>query len=369
VCRGGARPFLIQERRKQAGGSSAPLNLPPPPQHASTTQTLAVTNGTLTAIPQEMAALAALRDLDLHKNELQVFPHQLCALTGLTVCMHTHHHWRRAPRAFTFMFCNARQPPATRGMQSTLLTAHIMLSTAPPLDHTPQSLNLMGNRLSQLPQDFGRLVGLQKLGLKSNQLQQLPSSFTQLTNLVELFITDNALTELPRGFGAGLASLVKLQASFNPWRALPPDLLQLPRLEMFRLAAGHLPAWPSAPSSPPPANGGAGGAGAAGSGPPLPALAWCSLGGNPAAAHVPPIRGIPLVDVSEVEIDRGHPLGDGASGECFPGGWVFAFVWGWVAADPWGLVDSRVGVERETRRASLQMQRTGTLSTTPPSTP
>jgi hypothetical protein len=56
-----------------------PPTLPPPPQ------SLSVTNGTLTAIPQEMAALSALRELDLHKNELQVFPHQLCGLTGLTV--------------------------------------------------------------------------------------------------------------------------------------------------------------------------------------------------------------------------------------------------------------------------------------------
>lgn len=66
-----------------------------------------------------------------------------------------------------------------------------------------QSLNLMGNKLTKLPDRFGDLVGLKKLGLKSNALAQLPGSFTQLTNLVELFITDNQLTELPNG-GSGL---------------------------------------------------------------------------------------------------------------------------------------------------------------------
>jgi hypothetical protein len=36
------------------------------------------------------------------------------------------------------------------------------------------------------------------------------------------------------GFG-NLRSLVKLQASFNPFTALPADLWQLPQLELFRL--------------------------------------------------------------------------------------------------------------------------------------
>jgi hypothetical protein len=45
------------------------------------------------------------------------------------------------------------------------------------------------------------------------------------------------------GFGA-LTSLVKLQASFNPFTSLPGDMFDLPKLEMFRLAVGGLPAWP-----------------------------------------------------------------------------------------------------------------------------
>ncbi|GBF96205.1 hypothetical protein Rsub_08750 [Raphidocelis subcapitata] len=211
---------------------------------------LSVTGGTLASIPQELARLSDLRELDLGRNELRVFPHQLCALKGLT------------------------------------------------------ALNLMGNRLEQLPDRFGDLSGLYRLGLKSNGLRQLPGSFTRLTNLVELFITDNKLTELPEGFGA-LASLVKLQASFNPLAKLPADILNLPRLELFRLAAGDLPDWPR------PAGGSPGASGLP------PALAWCSMGGNPAAAPLPRIGELPLVDVSEVEVDRQKPLGEGASGECF----------------------------------------------------
>jgi hypothetical protein len=51
-------------------------------------------------------------------------------------------------------------------------------------------------------------------------------------------------TRYAAGFG-NLRSLVKLQASFNPFIALPADLWRLPQLELFRLAVGHLAQWPS----------------------------------------------------------------------------------------------------------------------------
>jgi hypothetical protein len=46
------------------------------------------------------------------------------------------------------------------------------------------------------------------------------------------------------GFGS-LRSLVKLQASFNAFSALPADMWRLPQLELFRLAVGHLGQWPA----------------------------------------------------------------------------------------------------------------------------
>jgi hypothetical protein len=47
------------------------------------------------------------------------------------------------------------------------------------------------------------------------------------------------------GFGT-LSSLVKLQASFNPFTHLPRDMFQhLKELEMFRLAVGKLQHWPN----------------------------------------------------------------------------------------------------------------------------
>lgn len=44
------------------------------------------------------------------------------------------------------------------------------------------------------------------------------------------------------GFGS-LKSLVKLQASYNPFEFLPDGLWDLPALELFRLAVGDLQHW------------------------------------------------------------------------------------------------------------------------------
>lgn len=56
--------------------------------------------------------------------------------------------------------------------------------------------------------------------------------------------TEHAAVMSFAGFGS-LKSLVKLQASYNPFETLPDDMWQLPALELFRLAVGHLKKWPA----------------------------------------------------------------------------------------------------------------------------
>lgn len=99
-------------------------------------------------------------------------------------------------------------------------------------------------------------------------------------------------------------SLVKLQASFNAFTAVPACLLHLPRLELLRVAVCAIATLPP---------GGAlldGGA--------LPRLAWFSVAGNPVCPQPPrPDPSMPLVEAKELEL--GQKLGDGASGEVFRG--------------------------------------------------
>lgn len=234
-------------------------------------RSLAVTGGCLAAVPAELSELSALRDLDLHANELRLLPPSLCSLTGLT------------------------------------------------------ALNLMGNALTALPDAIGGLTALRRLGLKSNRLAALPDGFTRLGRLEELFLTDNLLETLPDGVSA-LTSLVKLQGSFNPWKRLPAGLLELPRLELLRVAVGGLEAWPALAAEEDKEEEQEDGVGRRRHPRLPPALAWCSIGGNPAAARLPAIPGsVRRVELADLAAGRGRLLGEGASGQCYIGGCICAF--------------------------------------------
>lgn len=122
----------------------------------------------------------------------------------------------------------------------------------------------------------------------------------------------SAVPSLPRSHAgvSCLTSLVKLQASFNRFTALPEGLLRLPHLEMMRVAVCDIRSLPPGLQA-----GSASGV--------LPKLAWCSVAGNPCCPEAPAAApGLPTVAREELEL--GQKLGDGASGEVFRGeqdGW------------------------------------------------
>ena len=90
----------------------------------------------------------------------------------------------------------------------------------------------------------GKLCGARHLKLSEN-LTEFPTEILSLKETLEVLdLTGNQLSTLPEGFGR-LSSLVKLQASFNPFTHLPASLFDgLKELEMFRLAVGKLQQWP-----------------------------------------------------------------------------------------------------------------------------
>lgn len=71
-------------------------------------------------------------------------------------------------------------------------------------------LNMMGNKLTTLPDEVCELTNLYRLGLKGNKLETLPDNFGNLQNLVELFLTDNALKSFPDSMQR-CRELVKIQ--------------------------------------------------------------------------------------------------------------------------------------------------------------
>ncbi len=93
-------------------------------------------------------------------------------------------------------------------------------------------LYLWDNKLTKLPESFGKLTNLTYLSLSCDQLSELPESFGKLTNLTWLSLSGNQLTQLPKSIGK-LTNLTRLELSNNPIKSLPPELSHLRHITKF----------------------------------------------------------------------------------------------------------------------------------------
>ncbi len=199
------------------------------------------------------------------------------------------------------------------------------LAEVPPevFEHaeTLEALDLSGNRLTDLPDDFAKLTRLRRLFCSHNPFRVLPGVLGQCPQLSQigfrgcglrelplealpptvrwLTLTDNALQDLPPRLGER-TSLQKLMLAGNRLRALPESLAGAPRLELLRVAANDLEALPSWLAE-------------------MPALSWLAFAGNPAEAcrSDAPIRAI-----AWAELELGPLLGEGASGRIHAARWA-----------------------------------------------
>lgn len=93
-----------------------------------------------------------------------------------------------------------------------------------------------GNNLSELPEQFGSLKGLQEVHLSENSLTHLPDSVQNLVNLRVLKLTGNKLLCLPVDLGEAEA-LEELSVEENELTRFPPTFALLTNLRL--LEAGH----------------------------------------------------------------------------------------------------------------------------------
>lgn len=151
------------------------------------------------------------------------------------------------------------------------------------LADTLEVLDLSGNQLHTLPEDFGRFKklrilflsennftvfpevlaecpNLSMIGFKSNEISKIPEhAFPK--DLRWLILTDNRIEKLPDSMGA-LTKLQKCMLAGNRLSRLPESMQQCRSLELLRISANHLetlPDWLFA----------------------LPKLSWLACAGNP----------------------------------------------------------------------------------------
>lgn len=193
------------------------------------------------------------------------------------------------------------------------------------LADTLETLDLSGNALSRLPDDFARLTQLKVLFLSNNQFEVLPEILAQCPKLEMigfkanrihtvaenalpkatrwLILTDNQIGQLPDSMGQ-LASLQKLMLAGNKLTSLPESMANCRALQLLRISANELTALPEFLLQ-------------------LPKLAWLAYSGNPFCGEFAADPAA-FVNVSFEDIEQHEVLGQGASGVIYRASWVKA---------------------------------------------
>lgn len=154
-----------------------------------------------------------------------------------------------------------------------------------------------GNKFTELPAVLGKCPKLQMLGFRNNLIETVPgTSLGQ--SLRWLILTGNRITELPSEIGLCTA-LQKVALAGNQLTDLPVQMAACTKLELLRISANRfetLPAWLMA----------------------MPRLAWLGFGGNPfsARAETSALTESVVQDIlwSTLVIHPEKKLGEGASG-------------------------------------------------------
>lgn len=175
-------------------------------------------------------------------------------------------------------------------------------------------LDLSGNRLSELPDDFSRLRKLRIVFFSQNRFQEFPRVLAQCPDLEMvglkscrigsvqddalpatlrwLILTDNQLERLPDSIGDH-PRLQKLMLAGNQLRELPRTLSRCRNLELLRVSANQLEAFPEWLLD-------------------MPRLSWLAWSGNPFCARHEEHELPAEIDWKDLVLEQ--TLGQGASG-------------------------------------------------------
>lgn len=165
-------------------------------EHAATLEHLDLSGNRLTALPDRLVELKALKRLFVSNNPLEVLPPVLGQLPQLEMV--------------GFKSCALRHVP------EDALPARL------------RWLILTDNQLTELPDSLGHRPRLQKLALAGNRLRALPASFVKLARLELLRLSANDFPSLPDAV-LSLPRLSWLAFAGNPFCARPAHAtLELP---------------------------------------------------------------------------------------------------------------------------------------------
>ncbi len=185
-------------------------------------------------------------------------------------------------------------------------------------------LDLSGNQLAELPDDFGQLhklkiaffsdnlftvfpsvlaqcPQLEMIGFKANQIQCVPENAIPPTTRW-LILTNNLIEQLPESIG-DCSNMQKLMLAGNRLTSLPQSLVKCQNLQLLRISANQFTTFPETLLA-------------------FPRLAWLALAGNPFSEGTETPHFLPEIDWQSLQLQE--QLGEGASGNIYRAIWTEA---------------------------------------------
>ena len=158
------------------------------------------------------------------------------------------------------------------------------------------------NKFTRLPEVLGKCPQLSMVGFKANRICEVPAAALG-KSLRWLILTDNQISELPAEIGQ-CTLLQKLMLAGNRLQALPEEMAACTRLELLRIAANRFSALPGWLFT-------------------LPRLSWLAYAGNPycESSEAGAQAQNPIAAIHWQQLELRHKLGEGASGVIHQASW------------------------------------------------
>jgi Leucine-rich repeat (LRR) protein len=158
----------------------------------------------LTAVPDWLGNLTALKRLDLSGNRLTALPKSLGNLAALELLDLSGNRLTALPKSLGNLAAledlrlgTGPGPPAVVEPRWLDISGRMMPLITEPVEGKGSS-DQRGNRLTSVPESLGNLTALKFLDLSGNRLTSVPESLGNLTALRRLDLRDNQLTVLPQ---------------------------------------------------------------------------------------------------------------------------------------------------------------------------
>lgn len=195
---------------------------------------LALTSNQLKSLPEALFSLPKLKTLNLNDNPLESLPEGILKLPKLTQLDVSDSHFTQVPEVIFSL----------KRLQKLVIGGHIhrYMKLGKPaewgfatLDErlfqltNLSSLDVSGNRMSNLPPGLGALKKLKSLDLSHNKFPTLPADVGQLSKLTTLKLHGTAISTLPTTLES-LTVLRVLKLDGAPLTYVPAALLSLPAL-------------------------------------------------------------------------------------------------------------------------------------------